>query len=93
VLAQAILGALAYLAPLFRDRDGSREGLRDRLETLGGPRAAAWNVGVALAVLAALVGPSEAGTWLARTGWALVIAAAVAQFLLTAVGWRASVRA
>lgn len=93
VLAQAILGALAYLAPMFRDRDGSREGLRDRLETLGGPRAAAWNVGVALAALAALVGPSEAGTWLARTGWALVIAAAVAQFLLTAVGWRASVRA
>lgn len=91
VLAQAILGTLAYLAPLFRARNGSREALRERLETLGGARAAAWNGGVAMAALAALVGSSAAGIWLARAGWALVVGVALVQAALTAAGWRASI--
>lgn len=89
VLAQAILGALGYLAPLLRDRDGTREALRGRLEMLGGPRAAAWNAGVVLAAAAAAAG-SSAGGWLAGTGWSLVLAVALSQVLLTATGWRTS---
>lgn len=93
VLAQAILAALAYLTPLLIDRGDSRDALRNRLETLGGPRAGAWNAGVVLAAVAAALGPSagEIGAWLARAGWALVIAAASGQALLTVGGRRAAV--
>lgn len=78
VLGQAILASLGYLAPTLRRGDRlARERMRARLERGGMLRAIAWNAGVMLAVGGTAAGPHLA--WVARAGWALVIAAALTQ--------------
>ena len=80
VLFQSIAASLGYLAPLLRwDERSSRDAVRARLGRLGTARAVAWNAGVLLVVVAAAVGSGggEAGAWLARTGWALMLASAL----------------
>lgn len=71
VLAQAMFATLLYLAPMLRGRTtGARETLRARLETGTGLRAATFNLGVVLTVLAAarLVD----GAPLAALGWGMI---------------------
>lgn len=77
-LFQSIAAALGYLAPLLWAGDRpSQDVVRGRLERFASLRAVAWNLGVAMVTIAAAV-HLEAGPWLARTGWALVVAAALA---------------
>jgi hypothetical protein len=78
VLFQSIAATLGYLAPLLRaGARASQDAVRGRLERFASLRAVGWNLGVALVAIAAAV-RLEAGPWLARTGWALVVAAALA---------------
>jgi nitrite reductase (NO-forming) len=75
VLAQAILAALGYFAPMLRGADPSgRTVVRDRLEVLGRLRPAAFNVGVVAIAVAAAAGHAagQAGAALLRGGWLLV---------------------
>lgn len=90
VLAQAITASVGYLAPQLRPVGPSRDAVRERTEDRILERAIAWNVGVMLVVAAAIAGPAATGTWsaVARTGWALVIAAALLQVTLVASAWR-----
>jgi hypothetical protein len=94
VLAQSILATLGHFAHLLWSPDPSRDAARNRLTRLAGARAAAWNAGVVLAALAAALGPSagEAGAWLARAGWALLVVVTWGQVLLIVAGPRATVR-
>ncbi|MEX0657569.1 MAG: hypothetical protein WD080_00380, partial [Egibacteraceae bacterium] len=87
VLGQAILGALGYLAPMVRGTDpASRTAIRRRLETFGRLRPLALNLGVALIVVAAMLGASAGmlGAVAARSGWLLVVAVVGSQAVLTA---------
>ena len=87
VLAQAILAALNYLAPMvWAAGPAQRSAARTRLDRLPWPRAAVLNLG-ALLVVAAVVSRPAAGdvaTYLARSGWALVAVAALIQLALLA---------
>lgn len=87
VLGQAILGALGYLAPMVRGTGpGSRAAVRQRLEAFGRLRPLALNLGVALLVVAAMLGASGGmpGAVVARSGWLLVVAVVGTQVVLTA---------
>jgi hypothetical protein len=77
VLAQAILATLVYLAPMLRGRTtGDREAVRARLEVAAVPRTAAFQVGVALLLVAAAV---DTGAFPgAAIGWLLVAGVVVA---------------
>jgi hypothetical protein len=77
VLFQSIAATLGYLAPLLRAGARVSQAVRGRLERFASLRAVGWNLGVALVTIAAAA-RLEAGPWLARTGWALVVAAALA---------------
>jgi hypothetical protein len=71
VLAQAILATLVYLAPMLRGRTtGDREALRRRLEVAAVPRTIAFQVGVALLLVATAVGTGPVPG--AALGWLLV---------------------
>lgn len=82
VLAQAIVVALGYFAPLLREGGLARDRVRRRLDLLAGPRAAAWNLGVVLVVAGPLMGLAPAQ----RAGYALVLAAGGVQLALTVAG-------
>lgn len=76
VLAQAIVAALGYFAPMmWAPGPGLRRVVRDRHEAFGRVRAIGLNAGVVLVVVAALVGTSlgPAGAAVIRTGWALIL--------------------
>lgn len=90
VLAQAITASLGYLAPQLRPLGPARDAVRERAEALVLVRTLAWNAGVALVVAAAVAGPAAGGAWgwLAKTGWSLVLAAALVQVTLVASAWR-----
>ena len=78
VLFQSIAATLGYLAPLLRAGDrASQDVVRTRLERFASLRGVAWNLGIALVMVAAAA-HLGAGPWLARTGWALVVASALA---------------
>jgi hypothetical protein len=77
VLAQAILAALVYLAPMLRGRStGDRETIRERLERGARTRVVLFDLGVVASVVGALrlvdVGP------LAGLGWVTIAATMVA---------------
>jgi hypothetical protein len=77
VLFQSIAATLGYLAPLLRAGDrASQDAVRGRLERFASLRGMVWNLGVALVAMAAAT-HLEPGPWLARTGWTLVVAAAL----------------
>jgi hypothetical protein len=68
VLAQAILATLVYLAPMLRGRTtGDRELVRHRLEVAAVPRTIAFQLGVALLLVATAAGtgvvPGAAIAW------------------------------
>lgn len=90
VLAQAIAGSLGYLAPQLRPPGPARDLVRERSETWLLERALAWNTGVVLVTSAAIAGPTAGGAWagVAKTGWTLVLAAALSQIVLVASAWR-----
>lgn len=76
VLGQAVITALAYVAPAVRGRSNSQRGaLVGRLARGAAQRAIAYNLGVALVAIAASGGTAlaTAGSWLAQAGWVLVI--------------------
>jgi hypothetical protein len=81
VLFQAIVSAVAYLAPLIVDpSDGERRAKRTaRIDRTGAPRTLAWNGGAAMATAAAAAGPAGGVAWstVARSGWGLLIVGAV----------------
>jgi hypothetical protein len=81
VLAQAILAALVYLAPMLRGRStGDRETIRERLERGARTRVVLFDLGVVASVVGALrlvdVGP------LAGLGWVTIAATMVATALV-----------
>jgi hypothetical protein len=85
VFAQLILAVLSYVAPMLRGRDvASRDALIARTEWLPRTRTATLNLGVVLAVVADLTPglPSTVAGGLMRTGWLLVILAAVTQLAI-----------
>jgi hypothetical protein len=87
VLAQAILAAVAYFAPMVWGVGPDARAAARRLLTVAAPlRVAAANIGVVLVAGAAVVGPAAgvAGGWALRGGWALLAAVAIAQIGLTA---------
>jgi hypothetical protein len=90
VLAQAITASLGYLAPQLRPLGSARDAVRERAEALVLVRTLAWNAGVVLVVTAAVAGPTAGAAWggVAKTGWTLVLAAALLQFALVASAWR-----
>lgn len=90
VLAQAIAASLGYLAPQLRPQGSARDRVRERSEAWVPARTLAWNAGVALVVAAAVAGPAAGGAWggLARSGWTLVLTAALVQAVLVASAWR-----
>jgi hypothetical protein len=78
VLAQSIVAALGYFAPMMWAPDpGLRRVVRDRHEAFGRARALALNAGVVLVIVAALVGTSlgATGAVMIRAGWVLVLLA------------------
>lgn len=86
VLAQAMAMTLAYLAPMLRGRDhATRDVVLARLARGATLRAVAFNVGTALVVVAAALGPAagSAGSVAARAGWALVAGPLVVQAVTT----------
>jgi hypothetical protein len=90
VLAQAITASLGYLAPQLRPLGPARDAVRGRAEVGVFARALAWNAGAVLVVAAAIAGSAAGGAWagVAKTGWILVLGAAVLQFALVASAWR-----
>lgn len=90
VLAQAITASLGFLAPQLRPVGMSRDAVREHAEVRAFDRAVAWNVGVVLVIAAAIAGPTTTGSWsaVARTGWTLVLGAALLQVALIASAWR-----
>lgn len=79
VLFQTIAASLGYLAPLLLRTDvHARADLSERIDRHGAPRAAVWNLGVALASVAAAAGAraGEVGAMGARIGWGLILVAA-----------------
>ncbi len=85
VLAQAVVVTLTYLAPMLRGRSTpERDAVRTRLEVGARTRAAAFQVGAGLVVLAsARIVDVPYG---AAVGWALLIGVLLAT--ATAVAWR-----
>lgn len=89
VLGQAIAGSLGYLAPMvWGGGPKGRTQMRESLDRFRLVRPVAYNVGVATVLAAALVGTPAgvAGALAIRVGWALVMAALLAQAALTVVG-------
>ncbi len=91
VLAQAIGASLGYLAPLLRPLGPARDAVRERAGMRTLERAFSWNAGVILVVTAAIARPASGSVWagVAKTGWALVLAALLTQVALVASAWRA----
>ena len=80
VLFQTIAASLGYLAPLLLRSDvHARADRSERIDKHGTPRAAVWNLGVALATVAAAAGGQQGEAWTiaARMGWGLMLTAVV----------------
>jgi hypothetical protein len=82
VVAQAIVASLGYLGPLLRPRGAERDVVLRRTDAFALARTVAWNAGTVFVVAAAIFGPDEAWGWVAKAGWALVLASAFAQALV-----------
>ena len=77
VLVQTIATVLVYLAPMLRSRSfGGRDLVIARFERLATVRTAAFNLGTAAIVAAAVLRADAVagGAWLVRSGWVLVMA-------------------
>jgi nitrite reductase (NO-forming) len=88
VLAQTIVATLGYVGPMLLGGDQARVVERAQRWALG--RALAWNLGVALVVGAAIVGPGAGGAWpaIAKLGWGTVLASSAASAALLATARR-----
>ena len=89
VLGQAITGSLGYLAPMvWGGGPRGRTALRERLDRFPLARPLAYNAGMALVVVAALIGTAAGGVGavVIRSGWTLVAAALLVQVALTVTG-------
>jgi hypothetical protein len=92
VLAQAIASSLGYLAPQLRPWGAERDTVRRWVEATALVRTIVWNAGTVLVVAAAAAGPGVGWAWIARVGWALVLASAFAQAVLIGSVRRETVR-
>ena len=91
VLAQAVLGALGYVAPMvWAPGPDDRKEVRERLEILPSLRPAAFNLGVLAVAIAAGLGTSagDAGALLLRAGWLLVGVVTAGTLALVVAGVR-----